>query len=500
MGVGSSTTLFGFHNNCNNKDETSPLLLFTGEAATEIGASSSTCPTYPQQHRRRLQHDPRQRQPVSYRTITILLIGAVLLAASLLQLRFGGLSCCRIPRTNHFPAQRSDRHSSPQYRHSDGTLASSSADRTTAMIPHYQVPVNIPGYPSYCSYHSGPYHVSYDGRSILLNDERAIFIGGSLHPVRATQFTWEAALDQAVQQGLNLLTIYVMWSAHQRFADSAFDWSFFSPPNNDNEDRSRTTTMSAWTLAEAIQAAADRGLFVHIRVGPYVCAEYSYGGIPEWVALNNTNGMAMRRANIPWMNAMEMYLRHVIGYLQDHALFAYQGGNIILAQIENELGEDDDITPERKDLWAWIDHQGRFFTGDNDDDINEASPSVIDGPNRTRRRATLQDYADWCGRIAQALAPKVVWTMCNGLSANTTIETYNGFLDDSTAWLDDHGDNGRVQVDQPALWTEDEGTDGWVPTFHPYHGMLFIAAAGFRVLLTFLHSTARRVPNLGRPA
>jgi hypothetical protein len=293
----------------------------------------------------------------------------------------------------------------------------------------------------------------------MLNGERAIFIGGSLHPVRATRLTWEMALDQAVQQGLNLVTIYVMWSAHQQFADSVFDWSFFSSPNHHEDTSSRTTT-SAWTLADAIQAAADRGLFVHIRVGPYVCAEYSYGGIPEWVALNSNNSMAMRRANIPWMNAMEMYLRHVIGYLQDHALFAYQGGNIILAQIENELGEDDDnLTPERKDLWAWIDHEGRFYAGEEDDDVNEASAS-IDGPTRTRRRrATLQDYADWCGRIAQTLAPKVVWTMCNGLSANTTIETYNGFLDDdSTAWLDDHGDNGRVQLDEPALWTEDEGT------------------------------------------
>jgi Glycosyl hydrolases family 35 len=330
--------------------------------------------------------------------------------------------------------------------------------RSSSSSFRQQVPRDIAGFPSYQSYAGTPYRVSYDGRSLLLNgDQRALFFGGSMHPVRATRGTWEAALDQAVVQGLNLITIYVMWAAHQPFADtSPFDWSLLFLPTSSDDG-----VVVAWTLAEAIQAAADRGFFVHIRVGPYVCAEYSYGGIPEWVpilASQKNQSMAMRRPNIAWMDAMEVYLRNVIGYLQDHQLFADQGGPIILAQIENELGEDGNLIPERHDLWALFEpSQGRFVPNDDADDVMILDD---DGPTpattTTKRVATLQDYADWCGRIVQTLAPNVIWTMCNGLSANMTIETYNGFLE-NTAWLDHHGDNGRIQLDQPALWTEDEG-------------------------------------------
>jgi Glycosyl hydrolases family 35 len=352
-----------------------------------------------------------------------------------------------------------------------------------------QVPNDITGFPSYQSYAGTPYRVSYDGRSLLLNgNQRALFFGGSMHPVRATRGTWEAALDLAVIQGLNLITIYVMWSAHQPFADTIpFDWSLlFSPTSSDDG------VVVAWTLAEAIQVAADRGFFVHIRVGPYVCAEYSYGGIPEWVpilASQKNQSMAMRRPNIAWMDAMEKYLRNVIGYLQDHQLFADQGGSIILAQIENELGEDGNLIPERQDLWALVEpSQGRFVPNDG--------PIPATTTTTTRRVATLQDYADWCGRVVQTLAPNVIWTMCNGLSAQTTIETYNGFLD-STAWLDHHGDNGRIQLDQPALWTEDEGA----------FRFLFLDFSVNNVCLCFaisnnvFHPVAiiRRISNLGRP-
>ena len=57
--------------------------------------------------------------------------------------------------------------------------------------------------------------------------------------------------------------------------------------------------------------------------------------------------------------------------------------------------------------------------------------------------------------MVERVAPKeIVWTMCNGLTAKNTIETYNGM--DGIPWLEKHGGNGRIQVDQPAMFTEDE--------------------------------------------
>ena len=171
-----------------------------------------------------------------------------------------------------------------------------------------RVPENrTSGVKSFWDYaNQGPINVTYDERAILINGERVLFLSGSMHPVRSTKDTWERALDDAVRQGLNMVTIYVFWSAHQQFPDTDFDWSF---PGLD------------WDLASAIRAAANRGLFVHIRIGPYICAEYSYGGIPEWVALDRPN-MVMRRFNREWMDAMETYVVEIVRYLTEEQLWA----------------------------------------------------------------------------------------------------------------------------------------------------------------------------------
>ena len=43
-----------------------------------------------------------------------------------------------------------------------------------------------PGYLSYSDFRGKPYTVTYDKRSFLLNGERSLFLGGSIHYPRAT--------------------------------------------------------------------------------------------------------------------------------------------------------------------------------------------------------------------------------------------------------------------------------------------------------------------------
>lgn len=299
-----------------------------------------------------------------------------------------------------------------------------------------------PGFPSFWNYaHQGPIRVSYDERAIKLNGDRSFFLGGSFHPSRATKMTWDHALDEAVHNGLNLITIYVMWSAHQKMPGSAFDWGF--PGSYGVECDGREDPSCGWNLAAAIRAAADRGLFVHLRVGPYDCAEYSYGGIPEWLALHKPQ-MEMRRPNREWLEVMREFVSATVTYISNEQLWAHQGGNIILAQIENELGAKGNF--ENPDFRLLVDEDGNFV--DPGSDIPDAS---------TLRNASIQDYADWCGDTAEELAPNVTWTMCNGLYANNTILTCNAVAD-GHKWLEKNGgENGRIQIDQPALLTEFEG-------------------------------------------
>ena len=66
------------------------------------------------------------------------------------------------------------------------------------------------------------------------------------------------------------------------------------------------------------------------------------------------------------------------------------------------------------------------------------------------------DYVNWCGSLVsnELSSTEIPWIMCNGHSANTTIETCNSCncLDDG--WIDQHRKN---FPDQPLMFTENEG-------------------------------------------
>ena len=79
-------------------------------------------------------------------------------------------------------------------------------------------------------------------------------------------------------------------------------FSFVSP----HEDRKN--------LPLFIKLAQDAGLYVIIRIGPYVCAEWSFGGFPAW--LINKPGIALRTFNQPFMTEMEKFTRKVVDLIK----------------------------------------------------------------------------------------------------------------------------------------------------------------------------------------
>jgi hypothetical protein len=124
-----------------------------------------------------------------------------------------------------------------------------------------------------------------------------------------------------------------------------------------------------------------------------------------------------------------------------------------MSQIENKLDgdgdlDDDTMPVEEDDKLLFVDlSTGKFVDSKNAFFNNTANGSF--------RKATIQDYADWCGEMADKYAPNVTWTMCNGLTANNTIHTCNA-IDEGAEWLESYGKNGRIQVDQPPIFTEFE--------------------------------------------
>ena len=206
---------------------------------------------------------------------------------------------------------------------------------------------------------------------------------------------WPQLMKQAAADGLNMIEIYVFWNYHQP-TEATMDWT------------------GRGNLTLFLDAIAEAGLFANLRIGPYVCAEWDYGGIPAWLAYKE--GMRFRAYNEPWMGAVQQWFQTVVDVTRNY--FADRGGPIVLAQVENELNGAD------------------------------------------------ERYVDWNGQLAASMDVSVPWIMCNGASANNTINTCNG--NDCTGFINSNGQNRRILIDQPALWTENEGWfESWGDSTHP---------------------------------
>jgi beta-galactosidase GanA len=182
-------------------------------------------------------------------------------------------------------------------------------------------------FPSFAAYRGRPYNVSYNARAVTLDGAPALFLSGSVHPPRGTPAMWDEWFELAVQSGLNMVQVYVFWNWHEE-VEGTVDWG---GGGGGGLGASAGDVVGQKNLTLFVQKAAAAGLFVNLRVGPYVCAEWSYGGLPAWLGLKP--GVAFRQTNAVWQPAMERWFRTVVALMAAGRLFAPQGGPIVLVQV-----------------------------------------------------------------------------------------------------------------------------------------------------------------------
>lgn len=235
--------------------------------------------------------------------------------------------------------------------------------------------------------------VNYDHRAVTINGKRILLLSGAIHYPRSTPAMWSQLMQQSRQAGLNTIETYVFWNLHEH-QRGVFDFS------------------ERLDLLRFCRIAQEHGLYVILRVGPYICAETNYGGFPAW--LRDVPGIRMRTFNQPFMQEMERWVRMVTDYLRP--MFAPRGGPIILFQLENEYNLI-------------------------------AKTYGEDG----------QRYLQWASKLAHDLHLDIPPLMCLG-AAPGCLETINGFY--AHLSLDEHFTR---HPDQPALWTEN-----WLAWYDTY--------------------------------
>ncbi len=140
-------------------------------------------------------------------------------------------------------------------------------------------------------------------------------ISGAVHYFRNLPETWDDIFEKMVALGCNTVETYSAWNMHEK---KKGEFSF-----NDGLD-----------LGLFLSKAEKHSLLAIVRPGPYICAEWEFGGLPWW--LQNEKDMEIRCSNPVYIRYFKRYLSHVFSVVKPH-LFT-NGGNVIMMQAENEYG------------------------------------------------------------------------------------------------------------------------------------------------------------------
>lgn len=151
--------------------------------------------------------------------------------------------------------------------------------------------------------------------AFMLDGEPIQLICGEMHYPRIPHEYWRDRMKRAKAMGINTISTYVFWNYHER-----------QPGIFDFEGQS--------DLARFVRTAQEEGLYVILRPGPYVCAEWDFGGYPYW--LQKDRAMLYRSNDEAFLSACKRYIDRLGKELSP--LTVTNGGNILMVQVENEYG------------------------------------------------------------------------------------------------------------------------------------------------------------------
>ena len=158
-------------------------------------------------------------------------------------------------------------------------------------------------------------HFTVGDKSFLLNGEPFVVKAAEIHYPRIPQPYWEHRIKMCKALGMNTVCIYVFWNIHEQ-REGQFDFT----GNND--------------VAAFCRLAQKNGMYVIVRPGPYVCAEWEMGGLPWW--LLKKKDIRLREQDPYFMERVKIFEQKVGEQLA--SLTIQNGGPIIMVQVENEYG------------------------------------------------------------------------------------------------------------------------------------------------------------------
>ncbi len=184
------------------------------------------------------------------------------------------------------------------------------------------------------------------GDSTFLLDKKPFqIISGEMHPARIPEQYWRQRIEMAKAMGCNTIAAYIFWN-YQEPEEGVYDF-----------------TTGNRNLAEFFNIVKDEDMWLILRPGPYVCAEWDLGGIPSY--LLRYPDIKLRCMDPRYMAAAEKYIANLAEVIKP--FLVTKGGPLLMIQIENEYGSyanDRNYLSRLKFIWDSCGVDVPAFTGD----------------------------------------------------------------------------------------------------------------------------------------
>ncbi|REE66981.1 beta-galactosidase [Paenibacillus taihuensis] len=150
--------------------------------------------------------------------------------------------------------------------------------------------------------------------TLRIGGNAEIILCASLFYFRNPRAHWRERMEQLKAYGYNAIDVYFPWNFHE---SGEGIWDFSGEKD----------------VEAFLQLAAEVGLWVVARPGPYICSEWDGGALPGYLFAKP--GIVIRSTEAAYLKSVENWFDRILPILAKYE--QQRGGSIICVQLENEL-------------------------------------------------------------------------------------------------------------------------------------------------------------------
>ena len=156
--------------------------------------------------------------------------------------------------------------------------------------------------------------ITHDAQSFMIDNRRIWLVGAGIDYARVPHELWADRIAAAKQAGFNTIVTACPWLVHE-------------------PRKGRYLFTGNTDVRRFVELCTSQGMYVGIKVGPFIGSGYDGGGLPSW--LREVETVALREDNTAYLERASIYLRKLLTQITDLQATVLREGGVILVQAED---------------------------------------------------------------------------------------------------------------------------------------------------------------------